>query len=75
MEQIGNLNLQFIKANEGNRVNIFMIHIIMTDEIIKIGIDQIVETGEFNLLDKAEVKQGINRIIRMIIGEEILEVT
>ena len=48
-----------------------MIHIIMIKEIIKIGIDQIVETGEFNLVDKVEVDQGMNKII----GEEILEVT
>ena len=74
MEQIGNSNLRFIKAKEGDRVEVFMIHIGMTKEIIKIGIDQIVETGEFNLLDKIEVDQGMNRIIGMVIEEEILEV-
>ena len=53
----------------------FMIHIIMTEEIIKIGMDQIVEIGEFNLVDKVEVGQGMNRIIGILIGEEILERT
>ena len=52
-----------------------MIHIIMIEEIIKIGVDQIGETGEFNLVDKVEVDQGKNRIIGMIIGEEMLGVT
>ena len=32
-----------------------MIHTIMTEGTIKIGIDQIVRIGEFNLADKAEV--------------------
>ena len=32
------------------------------------------EIGEFNLVDKVEVDQGMNRIIGMIIGEEIFEV-
>ena len=52
-----------------------MIHIIMTEEIIKIGKDQIVKVGEINLVDKVEVDQGTNRIIGMTIGEEILQVT
>ena len=39
------------------------------EEIIKVGIDQIVEAGEFNLVDKIEVDQGMNKMI----GEEILE--
>ena len=33
----------------------FMIHIVMTEEIIKIGTDQIAEIEEFNLVDKLEV--------------------
>ena len=40
----------------------------MTEEIIKIGIDRIVEIGEFNIVDKVEVDQGMNKII----GEKIL---
>ena len=47
-----------------------MIHIIMVQEIIKIGTDQIVEIGEFNWVDTVEVDQGMKKII----GEEILEV-
>ena len=71
MEKIGNSNLRYIKAKEGDRVEIFMIHIIMIEEIIKIGTDQITEIGEFNIVDKVEVDQHMNKII----GEEILEVT
>ena len=47
-----------------------MIHVIMIEEIIKIGTDQIVKIGEFNLVDKVEEDQCMNKII----GEEILEV-
>ena len=46
-----------------------MTHIIIIEEIIKIGTGQIVVIGEFNLEDKIEVDQGMNKII----GEEILE--
>ena len=74
MEQIGNSNLRFIKSKEGDKVNIFMMHIIMIGQIIKIGIDQIVEIGEFNLVNKVKVDQGMNTITGMITGGEILEV-
>ena len=47
----------------------------MISEDINIATNQIVEIGEFNLVDKVEVDLGMNRIIGMIIGEEILEVT
>ena len=47
-----------------------MIHVIMIEEIIKIGTDQIAKIEEFNLVDKVQVDQGMNKII----GEEILEV-
>ena len=73
MKQIGNLNLRFIKI-KGDRVEIAMINVIITEEMIKIGIDQIAETGEVSLVNKVEVDQDVNRIIGMIIGEEILEV-
>ena len=70
MEQIGNSSLRFTKAKEEDRVEISMIHIIMTQEIIKNNIDQIVEIEEFILVDKVEADQGMNRII----GKETLEV-
>ena len=41
----------------------------MTEETIEMGADQLVEIGEFNLVDKVEVGQGTNTTI----GEEILE--
>ena len=47
-----------------------MIHIIMIEEIIEIDTDQIAKIGEFNLVDRVEADQGMNKII----GEEILEV-
>ena len=47
-----------------------MIHVVMIERFIKIGIDQIVETEQFNLVDKIEADQDINKNI----GEEILEV-
>ena len=40
-----------------------MIHIILTEEIIKVVKDQTVEIGEFNLVDKVEVDEGMNKII------------
>ena len=70
MGWIGNSNLRFTNAKEVNRVEFFMIHVIMIEEIMKIGTDQIAEIGEFNLVDKGKVDQGMNKII----GEEILEV-
>ena len=47
-----------------------MIDTIMISEIIKIGTDQILVTGEISL-DKIEVDNGMNQIMK----EEILEVT
>ena len=61
MEIIGNSNLRFIRAEE-DKVKFFMTHIIMIEEIIKIGIDQTVEIGEFNLVDKVGVDQGMNKL-------------
>ena len=71
MGLIGNSNLRFIRAEEGDRAAISMIHVIMTEEIIKIETDQIVEIEEFNLVDRLEVDQDVNKIIE----EDILEVT
>ena len=51
----GNSSLRFIRVEEGDKVEIFMIHIIMTDEIISIDTNQIVEIREFTLVDKVEV--------------------
>ena len=57
-----------------------MKHVIMIIEIIKIGIDQVVEIEEFYLgveysVEKIkETDQGPNRIIGMALGDEILEV-
>ena len=70
MGLVGNANFRFITTEEGDKAEIFMIHIILIEEIIKIGIDQIVRIGEFNLVDKVEVDHGMNKVI----GKEILEI-
>ena len=75
MEQIDNSNLRYIKAKEGDRVEIFMINIIMTEEIIKTGYRSNSRDRRIQFsMDKVEVDLGMNRITGMIIGEEILEV-
>ena len=52
-----------------------MINVIMIEEVIKLGTDLIVEIEEFSLVDKIEVDLAMNKIIEMIIGEEIVELT
>ena len=65
---IGNSNLRCIRAGEEDKVEIFMTHIIMTEEIAKIDIDKIVVTEEMSI-DRIKVEKGMNKII----GDEILE--
>ena len=62
MGLIGNSNLRFIRAEERDK-EIFMTQVIIIEEIIKISTDQKAETGVFNLVDKVEVDQGMNKII------------
>ena len=50
-----------------------MTNVIMIKEIIRIGLDQIVEIREFSMGIITEVDQGMNKTIGMTIGEEILE--
>ena len=69
MGLIDNSNLRVYQSKGREQSRIFMSHIIMIEEIVKIGIDQTVEIGELNLLDKVEVDQSMNKII----GAEILE--
>ena len=72
------INKQFKPQIYQNKIRgqsiIFMINVIMIEEVIRKGIDQIAMTEEFSLVDKKEVDLGINKIIVMIIGEEILAV-
>ena len=63
-----NSNLRFIRAEEEDKVEIFMTDIIITEEITKIDIYQIVVTKEISI-DKLVVDWGVNKIM----GEEILE--
>ena len=50
----------------------FTIYAIIISEVIKIGTDQIADTEEFSM-DKIEVGLDKDKVIGMIIGEEILE--
>ena len=65
----GQCKPQIYKSRKGDKVEVSVIHIIMTEEIIKVGINHKVEIKEINLVDKIEVDQGMNKII----GEQILE--
>ena len=59
---------QIYQGKVENRIEITMTDTIMTSEVIRIDIDQIVDIGDS--IGKTEADQGINKII----GEEILEV-
>ena len=61
---------QIYQSKRRGLSRIFRRDTIMNSEVMKIGTDQIRGIGEFNLLDKVEVDQGMNRII----GEENVEV-
>ena len=86
MDQTNSSNQRYFRIKEEDRQEISMTNIIMIREIIKIGIDQIVEIGEFHLVveysedEIIETDQDMKRIIEMIVGEtfplleEILEV-
>ena len=70
MGLIGNLNLRFFRTEEEDKSrNFYDSQIIMTEDITKIDIAQIVVTEEISIVDKIEVDRGMNKII----GEEILE--
>ena len=79
MDRINRLNPRYIKAREEDRQGISMTDVSMNRETIRIGLDQIVELEEFHFMvgysvDKIiEAGQGMNRIIGMILGEEISE--
>ena len=49
MDQIGNSNLRYVKAREGDKIENFMTDATMISQIIKIGMDQIVVTGEISI--------------------------
>ena len=68
MRSVDYSNLRYIKVKEEDRVEIFMTHIIMTEEITEIDTDLIVMTGEINM-NRIEVDQNMNKIT----GERILE--
>ena len=70
MDQTGILNPRYIKVKEEEKVENFMIDIIMINEIIKMGTDQIVVTGETSI-NRREVDKGMN----LIIEENILGIT
>ena len=54
---------QINQSKRRGQSRIFMIDIIMISKAIKISTHQIEEIEGFNLVDKVEVDQGMNRII------------
>ena len=79
MDRMKSLNLRYMKARKEDRKEFSMTDIIMTRETTKIGLDQIAEIAELHVVvgynvDKIiETDQGMNRIMAMTLGEEILE--
>ena len=67
-------SLRYIRVKEGDRQEISIINVIMIKETIRIGIDQIVEIGEFSMDEITEVDQGMKKIIGTTLEEETLEV-
>ena len=68
MDQVDNLYHKSTKAEVEDKTEATMIDAIMISKVIRIDIDQIVETGDS--IDMPEADSGMNKII----GEEILEV-
>ena len=48
-EQTNSLNLRYFRANKEAKPEISMTNVITIKETIKIGIDQIVQIGEFSM--------------------------
>ena len=67
-------NLRYFKAEEEAKQEISMTNVITIKEIIRIGIDQIVEIGEFSMDKITEIDQGMNKAIGTILEKETLEV-
>ena len=67
MDQVDNVNHKSTKAEVEDKTKATMIDAIMISQVIRIDIDQIVETGDS--IDKTEADPGMNKII----GEEISE--
>ena len=57
------LNLRYFKAKEEAKQEISLTNVIVAKEIIRIGIDQVVEIGEFHIDKIIEVVQGMNKAI------------
>ena len=68
MDQSDNLNHRFTKVEVEDKTEVIMIDAIMISEVIRINIDQIVETGD-NVY-RRKVDLGMTKII----GEAISEV-
>ena len=72
-KQTNSLNLRYFIAREEAKQEISMTNEIMIKEIIRIGIDQVVETEEFHMDKIIEVDRGMNKAIGMTLEEETLE--
>ena len=69
MDQSENFKKKFTKLGVADKTEVIMTDAIMISKVIRINIDQIVQTG--NNIDRTEVGLGMNKII----GEAISEVT
>ena len=76
--KISSLSLKYIRVREEERQEIFTTDVAMMRDIIKIGIDQIMEIGEYHSVEEyntdriIEIALGIIRGIEMNLRMEIL---
>ena len=74
--KIGSLSPRYIRVKEEDRQEIFMIDIVMTKEVIKIGIDQIVDiefSGRIQNGQNYRDNPRYNQTIEMVLGEDTLK--
>ena len=62
--KISSLSLRYIRVREEDRLESFMIDLAMIREIIKIGIDQTVEIGEYYSVEE----YNMDRITEIALG-------
>ena len=61
VDRINSLNLRYIKARKEDRQGISMTNIIITRETIRIGLDEIVDIGEFHLVVGIQCRTKLKR--------------
>ena len=71
-DQVGSLNPKFTKVEE-DKIEKGMLDVIMITKTTKVGIGQIVETGETSTGEIIEIDQGMNKTIEVDILQEMQE--